>query len=115
MIKPLTPEQIAKVLADHRVWLHGEGGGQRADLRWADLRWADLPFCVMQIGPIGSRSDYLIYRFDTGAVYTGCFSGTLDEFAAAVERTHGNNRDGQDYRAAIAMLRALIVSEEATQ
>jgi hypothetical protein len=32
---------LEKILADHRLWLRGEGG-TRADLRHADLRHADL-------------------------------------------------------------------------
>ena len=86
-----------------------------ADLRWADLRWADLGGAnlvgsrpVMQIGPIGSRADYLIAVVTTDGVRVtaGCFSGTLDEFRAAVESTHGDSEHGRDYRAAIAMIEA---------
>jgi hypothetical protein len=106
-----------------------------ADLRWADLRWADLYGAdlgeaklrgadlgeaklgganlfgsrpVMQIGPIGSRADYLIAVVTTDGVRVtaGCFSGTLDEFRAAVESTHGDSEHGRDYRAAIAMIEA---------
>jgi uncharacterized protein YjbI with pentapeptide repeats len=37
----MTQEEIAAVLAAHRLWLEGIGG-KRADLRGADLRGADL-------------------------------------------------------------------------
>ena len=101
-----------------------------ADLRGADLRWADLYGAdlgganlgganlgganlvgsrpVMQIGPIGSRADYLVAVVTTDGVRVtaGCFSGTLDEFRAAVESTHGDSKHGRDYRAAIAMIEA---------
>jgi hypothetical protein len=62
----------------------------------------------MQIGPIGSRADYLIAVVTTDGVRVtaGCFSGTLDEFRAAVESTHGDSEHGRDYRAAIAMIEA---------
>lgn len=33
---------LDKILAKHAAWLHGESGGQRANLSWADLRKADL-------------------------------------------------------------------------
>lgn len=61
---------------------------------------------VMQIGPIGSRSDYLLsYLTNAGVmVKAGCFFGTLDEFAAAVEKTHGDNEHGKEYRMAILMI-----------
>ena len=96
-----------------------------ADLYVADLRWADLGEAklggaklgganlvgsrpVMQIGPIGSRADYLVAVVTTDGVRVtaGCFSGTLDEFRAAVESTHGDSKHGRDYRAAIAMIEA---------
>ena len=96
-----------------------------ADLGGAGLRWADLGEAklggaklrganlvgsrpVMQIGPIGSRADYLIAVVTTDGVRVtaGCFSGTLDGFRAAVESTHGDSEHGRDYRAAIAMIKA---------
>ncbi len=91
-----------------------------ADLRGADLRGANLGEAklggadlvgsrpVMQIGPIGSRADYLIAVVTTDGVRVtaGCFSGTLDGFRAAVESTHGDSEHGRDYRAAIAMIKA---------
>ena len=39
---------------------------------------------------------------------TGCFSGSLDEFAAAVGKTHADNKYGRDYRAAVAMIREIV-------
>ncbi|MBI2934620.1 MAG: pentapeptide repeat-containing protein, partial [Chloroflexi bacterium] len=79
-----------------------------ANLTGANLSEANLPFRVIQLGPIGSRNDYLLYRADSGTVSTGCYAGTLDEFALAVETTHGDSQHGRDYRAAIAMIRAMI-------
>jgi len=86
-----------------------------ADLRGADLRGADLggakligdrPF--LQIGPIGSRSDFLLsFVTDKGVmVKAGCFNGTLDEFSAAVDKTHGDSVYGIEYMTAIAMIDA---------
>ena len=99
-----------------------EANLQRADLRWADLRranlrWAnlqgaDLPFRIVQVGPIGSRADYLTYRFDLAQISTGCFSGTIAEFAEAVERTHGDSQYGIEYRSAIEMLQRMITLAE---
>ena len=84
-----------------------------ADLRGADLRGADLgdkkligdrPF--FQLGPIGSRSDYLIsFITDRGIhINAGCFSGSVDEFMSALESEHGTNNHAEEYRAAIAMI-----------
>ena len=81
-----------------------------ADLRGASLGGAKLVGSrpIMQIGPIGSRADYLIAVVTTDGVRVtaGCFSGTLDEFRAAVESTHGNSIHGREYQAAIAMIEA---------
>ena len=88
-----------------------------ADLRGADLRGADLgeqfgklvagrPF--FQCGPIGSRSDYLqAFITDKGIVIkAGCFTGFIDEFVAAVEKTHGDTDHGKEYAMAILMIEA---------
>ena len=38
----MTIEKLQEILAAHKLWLSGEGGGSRANLRWADLSGADL-------------------------------------------------------------------------
>jgi hypothetical protein len=96
-----------------------------ADMRGADMRGARLTGALLsgadlgetlgklignrplfQCGPIGSRSDYLMaFITDKGiAVKAGCFSGMLDEFRAAVEKTHGDNDHGKEYAMAILMI-----------
>ena len=91
-----------------------------ADLRGADLSGADLSGAylsgkkligirpIYQIGPIGSRSDYLVaYLTDAGImIAAGCFFGTRDEITAAVQATHGDNEHGREYRAALALIDA---------
>lgn len=106
-------ELLATVLRKHREWLlSGNGGG--ADLGGANLRGADLggarlgDWYILQLGPLGSRNDYLVYksRGEFEELMTGCFKGTLEEFLEAVESTHGNNKYGQEYQAAVAFIRA---------
>jgi len=86
-----------------------------AYLRDADLSGADLSGAklvgkrpIIQIGPIGSRSDYLVaYMTDAGIhIKAGCFFGTRDEFIAAVAAEHGDNEHGREYTAAIAFIDA---------
>ena len=86
-----------------------------ADLGGADLGGADLGGAkligdrpILQIGPIGSRSDYLIaFVTDQGVlVRAGCFFGSLDEFSSAVDKTHGDSVHGIEYATAIAMIDA---------
>jgi uncharacterized protein YjbI with pentapeptide repeats len=38
----MTPEQLSKILEDHKAWIEGHSKGQRANLEFADLRRADL-------------------------------------------------------------------------
>ena len=96
-----------------------------ADLRGADLSGAYLSGAylsgadlsgaklignrpILQIGPIGSRSDYL-HSFITDAgvkIQAGCFFGSLDEFKAACDETHGDNKHGEEYAAAVLMIEA---------
>ena len=91
-----------------------------ADLRGANLYGANLggadlgksfgklegkrPF--FQCGPIGSRSDYLLaFKTDKGIVIkAGCFTGFIDDFAKAVEKTHGDNDHGKEYAMALLMI-----------
>jgi hypothetical protein len=86
-----------------------------AKLAWAKLDGAKLgdktltgfrP--VLMIGPIGSRSDYLMsYMTDCGIVLkAGCFTGTVDEFRAKLAQTHGENKHAREYAAALVMIEA---------
>lgn len=38
----MTPKKLAEILAAHKLWLNGEGGGVRADLSGANLSGAKL-------------------------------------------------------------------------
>ena len=86
-----------------------------ADLGGADLGGANLggkklagarPF--IQIGPIGSRSDYLLaFITDKGVmIRAGCFFDTRDQFELQLAATHGMNEHGQEYMAALALIDA---------
>ena len=92
----------------------------RADLSGAKLSRADLygaslgegkklvedrPF--LQVGPIGSRQDYLLaFNTESGLfIRTGCFFGTDKEFAAKLKETHGDNKHGEEYKAALSFIR----------
>jgi hypothetical protein len=57
----------------------------------------------MAIGPIGSRCAMVtLWITDKGPmVRAGCFTGTLEEFAAAVTKTHGTNDHAKEYEMAI--------------
>ena len=97
-----------------------------ADLREADIRGADLREAnlygvnmsrkIVQIGPIGSRNDYTLYRVEEDIVQCGCWrkyaGGSLADFLARVNETYPEgNEDGAKYRreylAAIAMFQSL--------
>lgn len=133
-------DALAKILAEHKAWLE-DMGGERADLRKANLRKADLcgadlcgadlrkadlceaDLCgvnmsqkIVQVGPIGSRNDYTVYRVEEDIVQCGCWresaGGSLTDFMARVNETYPEgNEDGAKYRreylAAIAMFQAL--------
>lgn len=61
-----------------------------------------------QIGPIGSRCDVVrSYICNTGLIVkTGCFTGSVETFKAAIIETHGDSNHGKEYLAAIAMIEA---------
>lgn len=92
---------------------------RHANLIGADFRLADM-ICtvlkeaylgerqVLQIGPIGSRRDYLVAKLFEGGdteVMAGCFNGTLSEFKEAVMRTHeSGSKYREQYLSAIAFI-----------
>ena len=74
-----------------------------ADLRGADLRGADLPAIILQVGPIGSRKDYVVYNASNDNIRCGCWNdykgGTLEEFEARVEEVYpSENKDTLKFR-----------------
>ena len=90
-----------------------------ADLTGAVLRNADLKGAVLkgdtkliglrpilQIGPMGSRSDYFMAFVTNKGLYfrTGCFFGTLAKFRAALAKTHDSNLHSQEYEAALQLV-----------
>jgi len=79
-----------------------------ADLGGANLYGRKLSGSrpLFQLGPIGSRNDYLLsFVTDQGVmIRAGCFFGTRNEFEAAINETHGDNEYGQEYRAALALI-----------
>lgn len=119
-MRELTKKEI-EVLQRHAKWLKNEEGGEKADLRGSDLRDADLRGAdlrganlwgatgkILSFGPIGSRQGitYVTKTERTIHVRCGCFYGTLEEFAAKVEKEHGDSQHGKSYKAAIEFIKA---------
>ena len=81
-------------------------GANLAGAKFADdkLLIGKRPFFT--ICPIGSRCALLsLWITDKGPyVKAGCFTGTIDEFAAAVKETHGDNEYAQEYAAALVLI-----------
>ena len=93
-----------------------EANLQGANLLGTDLYGANMSQKVVQIGPIGSRNDYTVYRVEEDIVQCGCWreyaGGSLADFIARVNETYPEgNEDGAKYRreylAVIAMFQAL--------
>ena len=87
----------------------------RADLGGADLHGAYLgdktlvgARPILQIGPVGSRADYLVVYLTNAGIYitAGCWHGTRDEFSERVRETHGENEHGREYASALALIDA---------
>jgi len=96
-----------------------------ADLRGANLYGANLyganlyganlgDGIIIQLGPLGSRKDYLIAIVCKGKteIHAGCFRGTLKALREKVEKTHGGNQYGQEYAAAIECIEKMISARE---
>ena len=65
------------------------------------------------IGPIGSRNAYVTWTRSDNCITTGCFRGTVAEFRAAVDATHGTNAHGAAYRAMLDFIAATRTAWEA--
>jgi len=91
----------------------------RANLTGANLTGANLTGAGLapglgvtgsfrQFGPVGSRGDYLnVAETNQGLrLKTGCTNWVaVEEFAAAVNQTHGNNEHGQEYRIVLKQIK----------
>ena len=82
----------------------------RANLDGAYLDGANLvgERPVFQVGPVGSRCAYLVsFLTNVGIkIKAGCFFGSRDEFAAKVDKEHGDSIHGEEYRAALVLIDA---------
>ena len=68
-------------------------------------------YAIMTVSNVGSRNDTTTFfaRKDKQiGVTCGCFRGTIDEFEAAVKKTHGDNEHGKVYMLAIEMAKLRI-------
>lgn len=112
----MTKEELNEIIASHGRWLVDKSTGERADLRGADLRCADLrdadlrcadlryadlrgailPMTILQVGPMGSRKDYVVYNASNDNIRCGCWNdykgGTLEEFEARVEEVYPSEK-----------------------
>ena len=88
-----------------------------ADLRGANLRGANLSGevrligarPVVQVGPIGSRSDWLIAYLTDGGIRIDARCQrqiTRAEFETRLANTHGDNQHAREYRAALTYIDA---------
>ena len=57
------------------------------------------------MGSRESESTYYWTEYNEQMV-CGCFAGTLDQFAKAVEETHGDNEHGKEYKNWIEAIKA---------
>lgn len=68
----------------------------------------------LTVGPIGRRNDTTTFFNNKDgkiSVSYGCFLGEIDEFEAAVRKTHGENKHGQAYRLAIQLAKAQVMTK----
>ena len=99
-------------LASIGVWARiGAGARVGAGAIIGDLAsiGAGASYDIMLIGPGGNQNSYTtIWRHKDGRlrVTAGCFTGTLDELAAAAKKTHGDNQHGKYYLAMIEFVKA---------
>jgi uncharacterized protein YjbI with pentapeptide repeats len=84
-----------------------------ADLSGANLSGANLSGAdagenrFVSMSGIGSSRRMTTYWVNADKIWSGCFTGTMAEFEAAIEKTHKDNADHlAHYRAAVAFFKA---------
>jgi len=78
------------------------------DARMHDNALVERPQHVLTIGPIGSRGDHLTFYRTAGGggeIHTGCFTGTIAQFEAAVKETHAGTAFESEYLALVQLMR----------
>ena len=66
----------------------------------------DASYCCFQGFGSACRTTTVLRNKEGGVtVVCGCFTGTLDEFAAKVQETHGDSLYGREYQAIIEVIK----------
>ena len=76
--------------------------------------WSKRP--IIQLGPCGRRNAYTnVFFFADGSeplIKTGCFSGNLEEFRSAIQKTHGGTFHEREYLALADHIEALFAIQK---
>ena len=70
---------------------------------------------ILCIAPIGSRNNTTTFfktKDNNIGVNCGCFTGTIDDFLEAVNKTHGENKHAKAYKLACELARVQIELED---
>lgn len=66
----------------------------------------DDDYCCFQAFGSANRTT-TVFKTPYGVrINCGCFNGSLDDFVKQVEKTHGDNKFGREYRAIIEVIKA---------
>ena len=104
----LSHDGKAWVCGDAKVWGNAKVCGDAEVCGDAFLFRAEH---LLTIGAIGSRNDFTtFFRNKKGEIKVkcGCFLGTVDEFLAKVQQTHGDTKFAVVYRACVTVALAQI-------
>ena len=82
----------AWVYGNARVYGNAQVSGDARVYGDASFGW------LSKVGSENGTLTWFITKDRQIVVNRGCFNGTLHEFSAAVEKRHGDNRIGQEYR-----------------
>ena len=92
----------AQVYGD--AWVYGDA--QVYDNAWVYGRHA--LYTVTNIGSRNSTTTFFNCKDGNIGVSCGCFRGSIDEFAQAVKKTHGDNKFAKQYEVAIQLAKEAI-------
>ena len=105
---------------DGNAWVYGDacvsGNAEVSGNAWvygnAWVSGNDDYLCIKGLGSFYRNTTFYRTKDNGVSVVCGCFNGTLNEFVAKVEETHGNSKYAKEYLAAVKVVKIHFELEE---
>ena len=96
------------------AWVYGDAEVYGNARVYGDAEvYGDADYCCIQSFGSANRTT-TAFKCKDGKIIVncGCFSGNIEDFAKAVERTHGDSKYGREYKAMIELIKVKFGIED---